>query len=85
MDISTIAKNYTHLQRQSLTNLVNTLFLLHDSVEKMSRYWAYQLGMSDSVKAASDQYRNALTQGRTDAVRLINLSSHNVEKYFSDR
>ncbi|MBC2711557.1 MAG: hypothetical protein HGJ94_11375 [Desulfosarcina sp.] len=83
MDISTITKDYTRLQKQSLNNLFDTLTLFQDHAEKTSRYWAYQMGVNNNAQAAVDQYRAVLKQGRDDARKLINEGFTNVEVSFA--
>ena len=82
MDVSTIAKDYTCLQKQSLNNLFDTLTLFQDHAEKTSRYWAYQVGVENNAQSAVDQRWAVLKQGRDDARELINESFTNVEVYF---
>ncbi len=83
MDVSTIAKDYTHLQKQSLNNLFDTLTLFQDHAEKTGRYWAYQMGMNSDAQSVVDQYRTVLKQGRDDARKLINEGFTNVAVYFA--
>jgi hypothetical protein len=83
MDVSTIAKDYTRLQKQSLNNLFDILSIFQGQVEKTSRYWAYQMGVDDDAQAAFDQYSKVLKQGRDDARDMINRGVTNVEVYFT--
>jgi len=82
MDVSTIAKDYTCLQKQSLNNLFDTLTLFQDHAEKTSRSWAYQVDVENNAQSAVDQCWAVLKQGRDDARELINESFTNVEVYF---
>ena len=84
MDVSTIVKDCTRLQKQSLNNLFDILSLFQDHAEKTSRYWAYQMGVDDNAQAAVDRYLKVLKQGRDDARNLINEGVTNVEVYFAD-
>jgi len=64
MDVSTIAKDYTCLQKQSLNNLFDTLTLFQDHAEKTSRSWAYQVDVENNAQSAVDQRWAVLKQGR---------------------
>lgn len=83
MDVSTIAKDYTRLQKQSFNNLFDVLTLFQDHAEKTCKYWAYQMGINNNAQTAVDQYRAVLKQGHDDARKLINESLTNVEVYFA--
>ena len=83
MDVSTIAKDSTRLQKQSLNNLFDILSLFQDHVEKTSRYWTCQMGVDENVQAVVGQYLKALKQGREDVRALINQGVTNVEIYFA--
>jgi hypothetical protein len=83
MDIATIAKKCTHIQKQSLHNLIDTLFLFHENVERTSRYWACQIGLNGNAEVVSDQYRKLLKQGRENSVKLVDQSYNSLEDYFS--
>lgn len=83
MDVSTIAKDNTRLQKQSLNNLFDIFSLFQDHAEKTSRYWAYQMGVDKNAQAAVDQYLKVLKQGREDVRALINQGITDVEVYFA--
>lgn len=83
MDVSTIAKDYTRLQKQSLNNLFDTMTLFQDHADRTSGYWAYQMGMNSDEQEGVDQYRTVLKQGRDNVRRLINEALTNVEGYFA--
>lgn len=82
MNVSTIAKDYTRLQKQSLNNLFESLNLFQDYAEKAGRCWAYQIGVNNHAQAAVDQYGAVLKQGRDNARKLINEGLTNVEACF---
>ena len=83
MDVSTIARDHTRLQKQSLYNLFDTMALFQDHVEKTSRYWAYQMGVNDAAQAAADQYLRALKQSRDEVRALVDQGITNLEVYFA--
>lgn len=83
MDVSTIVKDYTRLQKQSLNNLFDTLTLFQDHSEISGKYWAYQMGVNSNAQAAVNQYRTVLKQGRDEAKKMVNESFTKLEVYFA--
>jgi hypothetical protein len=81
--MATIAKKCAHLQKQSLQNLIDVLFLFHENAERTSRYWACQVGLNGNAEAVSDQYRKALKQGRENSVKWVDRGYSCLEDYFS--
>ena len=83
MEMTSMAKDLIGLQKQAANNLFDAMALFKDQVERTSRYFANQMGISNESQECVDQWRTFFKESRAESRRFINDSFTSMEDYFA--
>lgn len=84
MDVSTIVKENTRLQKRTGNNLFDAWTLFQDQAELMWGYWGYKLGVEKSGQAVVDQYWTFVKHQRQGLKKMMNACFGDMAIFLQD-